>query len=62
MRFVSSIYQDPQNICLWRLALSTIVRTLLAFTLPYLVSYYCVIGAWQGIRMLLLWMDLHATP
>jgi hypothetical protein len=48
MPFVSSIYQDRQNICLWRLALSTIARTLLAFTLPYLVSYYCVIGAWQA--------------
>jgi len=42
-------YEQP----LWRLAASTIVRTLLAFTLPYLIAYYCVIGAWQGIRALL---------
>jgi len=44
------------EVSLWRLALKTIARTMLAFTLPYLVAYYTVIGAWQGLRTLLLWL------
>ena len=49
----------PNNaleVSLWRLAVKTVARTILAFTLPYLVAYYTVIGAWQGSRTLLLWM------
>jgi hypothetical protein len=44
------------QVSLWRLALKTVARTMLAFTLPYLVAYYTVIGAWQGSRTLLLWI------
>ncbi len=44
------------EVSLWRLALKTVARTMLAFTLPYLVAYYTVIGAWQGSRTLLLWI------
>jgi hypothetical protein len=44
------------EVSLWRLALKTVARTMLAFTLPYLVAYYTVIGAWQGSRTLLLWL------
>jgi hypothetical protein len=54
-----SAYDNHENICLWRLAMTTIGRTVLLFTLPYLVAYYSVIGAWQGIHMLMLWV--HAT-
>jgi hypothetical protein len=57
MRIVSSAYDDNEITCLWRLAVSTIARTVLAFVLPYFVAYYCVIGAWQGIHMLMLWID-----
>jgi hypothetical protein len=44
------------EVSLWRLALKTVARTMLAFTLPYLVAYYSVIGTWQGSRTLLLWI------
>jgi len=44
------------QVSLWRLALKTVARSMLAFTLPYLVAYYTVIGAWQGSRALLLWI------
>ena len=47
---------QSMQVSLWRLALKTIARTMLAFTLPYLVAYYTVIGAWQGSRTLLLWI------
>jgi hypothetical protein len=47
---------DPMEVSLWRLALKTVGRTILAFTLPYLVAYYTVVGAWQGSRTLLLWI------
>jgi hypothetical protein len=47
---------DSMEVSLWRLALKTVARTILAFTLPYLVAYYTVIGAWQGSRTLLLWV------
>jgi hypothetical protein len=39
---------------LWRLAAHTVARTLLWFTLPYLLAYYSVMGAWHGVRALLL--------
>ena len=52
---MSSSYDDKDNVSLWRLAMSTIARTVLAFTLPYLVAYYSVVGAWQGIRLLMQW-------
>jgi hypothetical protein len=51
-----STSDDPMEVSLWRLALKTVGRTILAFTLPYLVAYYTVIGAWQGSRTLLLWI------
>jgi hypothetical protein len=47
---------ESVEVSLWRLALKTVARTMLAFTLPYLVAYYTVIGAWQGSRTLLLWI------
>jgi hypothetical protein len=47
---------ESMEVSLWRLALKTVARTMLAFTLPYLVAYYTVIGAWQGSRTLLLWI------
>jgi hypothetical protein len=47
---------ESVEVSLWRVALKTIARTMLAFTLPYLVAYYTVIGAWQGSRTLLLWI------
>jgi hypothetical protein len=53
---VSSAYNDKET-SLWRLAMTTVARTVLLFTLPYLLAYYSVIGAWQGIRMLMLWLD-----
>jgi hypothetical protein len=43
---------ERENPALWRLALSTVARTVLYFTLPYIVSYYCVIGIWRVIQML----------
>ncbi len=46
---------ENSDVSLWRLAATTIARTLLWFTLPYLLAYYTVTGAWQGIRSLL-WM------
>jgi hypothetical protein len=46
----------PMEVSLWRLALKTVARTMLAFTIPYLVAYYTVIGAWQGSRTLMLWI------
>ncbi len=39
---------------LWRLAARTVVHTALWFMIPYLVAYYSVMGAWQGLRALLL--------
>jgi len=47
---------DALEVSLWRLALKTVARTMLTFTIPYLVAYYTVIGAWQGSRTLLLWI------
>lgn len=43
-----------ENVSLWRVALRTIVHTSLWFMIPYLVAYYSVMGAWQGLRALLL--------
>jgi hypothetical protein len=57
MQFVKSTSHDRENPDLLRLALTTVARTLLSFTLPYIVAYYCVIGAWQGIHLFLLWMN-----
>jgi hypothetical protein len=54
---VSSSYDRKENASLWRLAMVTVARTVLGFTLPYLVAYYSVVGIWQGIRMLMQWMD-----
>jgi hypothetical protein len=42
-----------QPASLWRLAATTIARTLLSFTVPYLLAYYCVMSAWEGVRPLL---------
>jgi len=52
MRFV---HGNPGNseLSLWRLAAQTIARTLLWFTLPYLLAYYTVIGAWEAVHGLL---------
>jgi hypothetical protein len=44
---------QSEHLSLWRLAASTIARTLLWFTVPYLLAYYAVMGAWQGIHALL---------
>ena len=57
MRNMRSTYDEHVPICLWRVALTTIARTTLAFALPYFVAYYSIIGAWQGIHLLMLWMD-----
>ncbi len=38
---------------LWSVAAATIARTLLSFSVPYLLAYYCVIAAWEGVRPLL---------
>ena len=35
------------------LAAATIVRTMLSFTVPYLLAYYCVMSAWDTSRPLL---------
>ena len=53
---MSSAYNDKET-SLWRLAMATVARTVLLFTLPYLLAYYSVIGAWHGVRMLMLWLD-----
>jgi hypothetical protein len=45
-----------QDISLWRLAATTVARTLLAFTLPYFVAYYSVVGAWRSLHVLMLWL------
>jgi len=50
VRIVSEQSGNPNG---WRLAASTVGRTLLWFTLPYLLAYYSVMGAWQGLRALL---------
>jgi hypothetical protein len=57
MPTVNSALNENDSVCLWRLAMSTIARTVLAFAIPYLVAYYSVIGSWQGIHMLLRWAD-----
>lgn len=49
---VSRIHAQRDNIGMWRLALSTVLRTMLYFTLPYLASYYFVIGLWRIIQLL----------
>jgi hypothetical protein len=56
MSLMRGMSDESVEVSLWRLALKTIARTMLAFTLPYLVAYYTVIGAWQGSRTLLLWI------
>jgi hypothetical protein len=56
MQGVSSAYNEKET-SLWRLAMATVARTVLLFTLPYLLAYYSVIGAWQGVRMLMLWLN-----
>lgn len=56
MSLMRGMSDGAVEVSLWRLALKTVARTMLAFTLPYLVAYYTVIGAWQGSRTLLLWM------
>ena len=56
MSIMRATSDDSLQVSLWRLALKTVARTLLAFTLPYLLAYYTVIAAWQGSRTLLLWM------
>jgi len=56
MQVMRGACNDPAEVGLWRLALKTVGRTLLVFTVPYLAAYYAVIGAWQGIHMLMLWM------
>jgi len=53
MQLVPPAFENS-DVSLWRLAAKTIARTLLWFTLPYLLAYYTVVGAWQGIRSLLL--------
>jgi len=56
MSLMRGMSDESVEVSLWRVALKTIARTMLAFTLPYLVAYYTVIGAWQGSRTLLLWI------
>jgi hypothetical protein len=50
-------YADKQDISLWRLAVTTVARTVLAFALPYFVAYYSVIGTWRSVRALVLWIE-----
>jgi hypothetical protein len=54
---VSRSCENNQDVGLWRIAMSTVARTLLAFTVPYIVGYYSVMGAWQGFQLLRLWVD-----
>ena len=39
---------------LWRIAARTVIHTSLWFMIPYLVAYYSVMGAWTGLRALIL--------
>jgi hypothetical protein len=57
MPIVNSALKENDNICLWRLAVSTVVRTALSFAIPYVVAYYSVVGSWQGIHVLMQWFD-----
>ena len=56
MQIMMRSYADKQDISLWRLAATTVARTVLAFALPYFVAYYSVMGAWQSVRALMLWI------
>jgi hypothetical protein len=56
MRIMSGTYADDKTAFPWRQTMSTIARTTLAFTLPYFVAYYSIIGAWRGVQLLMLWM------
>ena len=51
MRKTRDAGQQPRN--LLSLAAATIARTVLSFTVPYLLAYYGVIGAWEAGRPLL---------
>jgi len=57
MRIVRSVSYEIEGLSLWRVAAVTVGRTVLAFTLPYFVAYYSVVGAWQGFHALMLWMS-----
>ena len=49
--------QPPSEIAetpLWRIAARTVIHTSLWFMIPYLVAYYSVMGAWAGLRVLIL--------
>jgi hypothetical protein len=56
MRSVRSVTYENEALGLWRVAAVTVVRTVLAFALPYFVAYYSVVGAWQGFHTVMLWM------
>jgi hypothetical protein len=56
MPVMRSTFHNDDEIPMWRLAAATVTRTVLAFTLPYLVAYYTVIGAWRGIHLVTLWL------
>lgn len=45
-----------EDVGLWRIAMNTVARTLLAFVVPYFVAYYGTVGAWRGIQLFTLWM------
>ncbi len=48
--------ENNEDVGLWRLTMTTVGRTLLAFMVPYFVAYYGTVGAWQGIQVLTLWL------
>ncbi len=60
MWLVSSALEQSADVGLWRLAAKTVARTVLAFALPYFAAYYSVIGAWRGLRAVLIW--INAAP
>ena len=57
MQIVRSASYENEGLGLWRVAAVTVGRTVLAFALPYFVAYYSVVGAWQGLHTLMLWLS-----